>query len=92
MARNSQRSGVSPENVKAFLAENNITRQKAVELCRASDRTFRYWLSGQIPFPFGEWELLQIKIQFLKLIARRNDGEKISPDDAINIIIPFLED
>lgn len=91
MARNSQRSGINPKNVKEFLDENNITRANAAKLCRASERTFRYWLSGQIPFPLGEWELLYIKVEFLKLLSRRKDGEKINLDDALNIIIPFLE-
>jgi len=49
------------EQLKTWLAENNLSQNKAAELCAVTDRTFRRWVAGKPPMPKGMWELLRIK-------------------------------
>ena len=58
------------EQLKTWLAENNLSQNKAAELCSVTPRTFRRWVAGKPPMPIGMWELLKIKIKSNPRVVR----------------------
>jgi DNA-binding transcriptional regulator YiaG len=63
MPKESRRVIITPEEIRKYLKEHNISQVRAAELCTVSDRTFRRWIAGKTPMPQGAWELLKIKVE-----------------------------
>jgi len=51
------------EFLKNWLKENNISQNKAAELCFVNLRTFQRWIAEKPVMPQGMWELLKIKVK-----------------------------
>ncbi|MCL2093046.1 MAG: hypothetical protein FWH12_02520 [Treponema sp.] len=49
------------EQLRTWLSNNNLSQNKAAELCSVTPRTFRRWVLGRPSMPQGMWELLRIR-------------------------------
>ena len=62
--------------LKNWLAENNLSQNKAAELCAVTPRTFRRWVAGKPPMPRGMWELLKIKSNYPRKLKKAQSEKR----------------